>query len=81
MKVTEKQLQIMFRVLEGTLSMYDRTDMNLFGYDQETRLRIHNQILNQQSDKLIDVKDAVEQNKADYRWCYPPLNFRKWEHI
>jgi hypothetical protein len=65
MKVTEKQLQIMFRVLEGTLSMYDRTDMNLFGYDQETRLRIYNQILNQQSDKVIDVKDTDEGSKQN----------------
>ncbi|NBL00479.1 MAG: hypothetical protein EOM50_21245 [Erysipelotrichia bacterium] len=65
MKVTEKQLQIMFRVLEGTLSMYDRKDMNLFGYDQETRLRIYNQILNQQSDKLVDVKNTDEDSKQN----------------
>ena len=65
MKVTEKQLQIMFRVLEGTLSMYDRTDINLFGYDHETRLRIYNQILNQQSDKVIDVKDTDEGSKQN----------------
>ncbi len=63
MKVTEKQLQIMFRVLEGTLNVGDRTDMNLFGYDQETRLRIFNQILNQQSDKIVDVKDVDEGSK------------------
>lgn len=62
MKITEKQLQIMFRVLEGTLSMYDRNDQNLFGYDRETRIRIYNQILNQQSDIVIDTesKTAIE---------------------
>lgn len=65
MKVTEKQIQIMFRVLEGSLSMYDRTDMNLFGYSQETRLKIFNQILNQQSDKLIDIKDTDEDSKQN----------------
>lgn len=65
MKVTEKQLQIMFRVLEGSLSMYDRTDINLFGYSQETRLKIFNQILNQQSDKLIDIKDTDEDSKQN----------------
>lgn len=65
MKVTEKQLQIMFRVLEGTLSMCDRIDMNLFGYNQETRLRIYNQILNQQSDKLVDIKDTDEDSKQN----------------
>lgn len=56
MKVTEKQLQIMFRVFEGTLNMSDRTDMNLFGYDKETRLRIFNQVLNQQSNELVEVE-------------------------
>ena len=55
MKVSEKQLQIMFRVLEGSLSMVDRSDMNLFGYNKETRLEIFNQILNQQSDEIVDV--------------------------
>lgn len=55
MKVSEKQLQIMFRVLEGSLSMVDRSDMNLFGCDRETRLKIFNEILNQQSDEIIDV--------------------------
>ena len=61
MKITEKQLQIMFRVLEGSLCMHDRTDMNIFGYDRETRSNIYNQIINQQSDKLIDVKDSKKQ--------------------
>lgn len=55
MKVSEKQLLIMFRVFEGSLSMADRSDMNLFGYDRETRLKIFDEILNQQSDEIIDV--------------------------
>lgn len=58
MKVSEKQLQIMFRVLEGSLSMVDRSDMNLFGYDNDTRLKIFNEILNQQSDELINVDNC-----------------------
>lgn len=57
MRITEKQLQIMLRVLEGSLFMQDITDMNLFGYDRETRKNIYNQIINQQSDEVIDVKD------------------------
>ena len=61
MKVTEKQLQIMFRVLEGSLTLSDRTDMNLFGYDQETRLRIFNQVLNQQSNDIVDVADRQDE--------------------
>ncbi|MCK9416607.1 hypothetical protein M0Q97_08130 [Candidatus Dojkabacteria bacterium] len=62
MKITEKQLQIMFRVLEGTLCMCDSTDMNLFGYNREIRLKTYNQILNQQSDKLIDIDDFDKHN-------------------
>jgi len=62
MKVTEKQLQIMFRVLEGSLSISDRTDMNLFGYNKETRLRIFNQVLNQQSNEIRDVKNTCEES-------------------
>jgi hypothetical protein len=65
MKVTEKQLQIMFRVLEGSLTICDRTDMNMFGYDKETRLRIFNQILNQQSNELVDVKSTDESSKQN----------------
>ena len=61
MKVSEKQLQIMFRVLEGSLSMVDRSDMNLFGYNKETRLEIFNQILNQQSDEIVDVSNNNEK--------------------
>ena len=56
MKITEKQLVIMFRVLEGSLTINDRTDMNIFGYNHKLRSLIWQQIINQQSDKLIDIK-------------------------
>lgn len=49
----------MFRVLEGSLSISDRTDMILFGYDKKTRLQIFNQVLNQQSDEIIDIKETI----------------------
>ena len=61
MKVTEKQLQVMYRVLEGSLLYYDRPDNNPFGYNRSTRLQILNQILNQQSDEIIDIKE--EENE------------------
>lgn len=57
MKITEKQLLIMFRVFEGTLAIQDMPDMDVFGYDAETRRKIYNQILNQQSDEIVDVKE------------------------
>jgi hypothetical protein len=57
MKVTEKQLLIMFRVLEGSLKIADRSDMNLFGYSSETRKEIFYQIVNQQSEEMKDIKE------------------------
>jgi hypothetical protein len=57
MVVSDKQLQVMLRVLEGSLTICDRTDRNMFGFDQETRLQLYNDIINQQSNKLIDVSE------------------------
>lgn len=57
MKITEKQLQIMLRVLEGSLKIADRTDMNIFGYDSATRKNLFNEIINQQSDEIIEVTE------------------------
>jgi hypothetical protein len=57
MKITDKQLLIMFRVLEGSLKIADRTDMNIFGYDAATRRNLFNEIINQQSDEIIDVTE------------------------
>jgi len=58
MRITEKQLQIMFRVLEGSLTICDRTDMNIFGFSVETRKKTYEQIINQQSDEITDVKSS-----------------------
>ena len=52
MKISDHQLQIMFRVLEGSF----RTDMNIFGYSAEDRRKLFNEILNQQSHEIVDVK-------------------------
>ena len=53
MKITEKQLLIMFRVLEGSLNVHDGG--SIFGYSMDERLKIFNQILNQQSHVIVDV--------------------------
>jgi hypothetical protein len=63
MRVTEKQLLIMFRVLEGSLTIVDRNDMNLFGYNSETRRQVFNQILNQQSDEIKEFTDESDIKK------------------
>jgi hypothetical protein len=59
MKVTEKQLIIMIRVLEGSLRIADRSDMNIFGYNYKIREELFNQIMNQQSDEIIDIKKDI----------------------
>jgi hypothetical protein len=63
MKVTEKQLLIMIRVLEGSLKISDRADMNIFGYNYKTRAEVFNQIMNQQSEELKSVSDELEITK------------------
>jgi len=35
--------------------------MNTFGYEREIREKILNQILNQQSDELINIKESEEK--------------------
>lgn len=62
MRINEKQLHVLIRVLEGSLTIYDRSDMNLFGFDRETRINIYNQIVNQQSEDLIDINDDKDDN-------------------
>ena len=62
MRINEKQLHVLIRVLEGSLTIYDRSDMNLFGFDRETRLNIYNQIINQQSEDLIDINGSNDDN-------------------
>ena len=61
MKVTETQLLIMMRVLEGSLKVADRTDMNIFGYNKETRLKTFDDLINQQGNEIIDVKDKTPE--------------------
>jgi hypothetical protein len=64
MKITETQLQIMLRVLEGSLTICDRPDRNMFGYDIATRKRIYGEVINQQSKELIDVCDKKEEQPS-----------------
>ena len=47
MRVNEKQLLIMLRVLEGSLRMLDGKDGSLFGYDLKTRNKTFADIINQ----------------------------------
>jgi hypothetical protein len=57
MRITEKQLLLLVRVLEGSLNIKDAGVY--FGIDSETRTKLYSQIMNQQSDILIDIKDEL----------------------
>jgi len=56
MKVSNKQVLAMFEVLKGSLNIADRKDINFFGISYEQRYDLVQQILNQQSDELIELK-------------------------
>lgn len=55
MKISEKQLIIMLRVLEGSLMVHDRSDIDIFGYDIEIRRNTFKQIIEQQPDEPKDL--------------------------
>lgn len=60
MKITEKQLHALVRILEGSLLVGDRKDVNIFGCNRASRMLLHNDIRSQQDDELIDVKDEIQ---------------------
>jgi len=55
LKVSEKQLLVLLDALQGSCSIAS-SGTGMFVYDQETRRRICHEIINQQSDVLVDVK-------------------------
>jgi hypothetical protein len=58
MKISEKQLQMLMVILQDS----QKNIVGLFSYDLEARNKLLNAIVNQQSDKLIDIEDK-ENNK------------------
>ena len=63
MVLTEKQFLIMFKVLEGSLLVKDDdTSLSVYGFDLETRRRVYENILNQQSNK-IQIVESITKNK------------------
>lgn len=57
MKISEKQLTLLVRVLEGSICFVDRTDMDIFGMTKEQRKNLFEEIINQQSNELVDEKE------------------------
>lgn len=57
MKLTDKQAHILLHLLEDSLKM---NIVGLFSIDMEHRNQLLNEILNQQSDELIDLSEPPE---------------------
>lgn len=57
MKIIEKQAIVMLRVLEGSLNIIDTNNNDLFGFCDDTRRRTYNEIIMQQSNKLVELKN------------------------
>ena len=56
MKISEQQLYILIRTLEGTLNICDRIDSPLFGFNLETRTKLYNDLVSQLSSNSIEVE-------------------------
>ena len=65
MKLSNRQALIMFEIVKGSLNIADRTDMNIFSYSYQQRLELVNQIINQQSDELIELQDINNKIKGE----------------
>ena len=55
MKITEKQINMLIRILEGSCSIEDGG--KVFLLTKQQRLDLFNQLMNQQSNELIDISD------------------------
>ena len=52
MKITEKQLQMLMVILQDS----QKNLVGFFSYDLETRNKLLNEIINQQSNEVMDIK-------------------------
>ena len=53
MKITNKQLQMLMVILQDAQTNI----VGLFSYNLDARNKLLNEIINQQSDEIIDIKD------------------------
>ncbi|MDD4804497.1 MAG: hypothetical protein PHN69_04915 [Candidatus Pacebacteria bacterium] len=60
MKISENQLLVLLNILETTLRFADRKDGSIFGYTQKQRLDTYNEIINQQSRKLVELDKDIK---------------------
>lgn len=63
MKISEKQLLLLLKVLEGTLRV-GGLDL-YFGLNKEQRVELYTEILNQQSETLQELETEDKDETAD----------------
>lgn len=63
MIISEKQLLVIFETARACIGISDA--IGIFPYDKVTLCRIIQQIINQQSDRLIDVKGNRDEVRND----------------
>ena len=66
MKITEKQLQMLMVILQDS----QQNIIGVFSYDLETRNRLLNEIINQQSDELVEIDELKNQEDMPYEDNY-----------
>ncbi len=60
MKITEKQLLMLFEILRDSLCIY--SSGHQFSYDLKDRIKLADDIVSQQQDDLVNVKGRKEHD-------------------
>jgi hypothetical protein len=68
MKITEKQLLMLYQVLMDTLSIFDGR-YSSFKYPQEIRRLLANDIIDQQSETLVKISEVTNLDKFICVFC------------
>ena len=65
MMISEHQLLIALDSMRGSLAIADGG--TIFGYDRATRTKIYNEIINQSSQKLVEIGDLKASSSDEQR--------------
>lgn len=57
MRITQKQLMMLFQTLKDTLVFHERKENNPFSFNHAIRIELVETILNQQSNLLVEIEE------------------------
>ncbi len=60
MKITERQVMLLMATLKDTLNFGDK----FFTYSQQDRVKLYDQVTNQMSNELTEIKDSGIKNES-----------------